>query len=131
MRAAVLEAQYAIGTEQEVARLARMDGRGALLMGDRMSRMVAEIQLETAKRRQQRLEQIRVEREELNDAAREHYLASRIKKEQIKRVFDDITAQAEIEGERRTQAASDDRFLARRRWTDAQEKARDGQMKVS
>jgi hypothetical protein len=132
MTAAVLEAQHAVEAEQEVARLARMDGRGALLVGDRMSWMVAEIQQETAKWRQQRLERIRVEREELNDATREHYLASRLKKEQIKRVFDDLTAQAEIEDERRMQAASDDRFLARRRWTDTQEKARGSQqMKVS
>ena len=37
MASAVREAQQAIGMEQEVARSARTNGRGALLTGDRMS----------------------------------------------------------------------------------------------
>jgi hypothetical protein len=132
MASAVREAQQAIGIEQEVAQSARIHGRGALLAGDRVSWMMAETQQETAAWRRQRLEQIRLEREELNEAAREQYVASRLKREQIKRVFDDIAVRMEIEEGRRLQAASDDRFLARRRWTDSQEKRRDDQrMKVS
>jgi len=132
MASAVREAQQAIGIEQEVAQSARINGRGALLAGDRVSWMMAETQQETAAWRRQRLEQIRLEREELNEAAREQYVASRLKREQIKRVFDDIAVRMEIEKGRRLQAASDDRFLARRRWTDSQEKRRDDQrMKVS
>jgi len=132
MASAVREAQQAIGIEQEVARSARINGRGALLAGDRVSWMMAETQQETAAWRRQRLEQIRLEREELNEAAREQYVASRLKREQIKRVFDDIAVRMKIEEGRRLQAASDDRFLARRRWTDSQEKRRDDQrMKVS
>jgi hypothetical protein len=122
--AAVREAQQAIGIEQEVARSARIDGRGALLEGDRVSWMMAQSQQETAGWRRGRLEQIRLEREELSEAAREQYVASRLKREQIKRVFDDINALMEIEEGRRLQAASDDRFLARRRWTDRRK--RDG-----
>jgi hypothetical protein len=79
---------------------------------------MAESQQETAAWRRRRLEQIRLEREELNEAAREQYVASRLKREQMKRVCDDIAARMEIEEGRRSQAASDDRFLARRRWTD-------------
>jgi len=127
MTAAVREAQQAIGVEQEVARSTRVEGRGALLAGDRVSWMMAETQQETAAWRRRRLEQIRLEREELNDAAREQYVASRLKREQIKRLFDDIAVRTKIEEGRRTQAASDDRFLARRRWTDAREKMRDDQ----
>jgi hypothetical protein len=131
MTAAVREAQQAIGVEQEVMRSARMDGRGALLAEDRVGWMMAETQHETAAWRRQGLEQIRMEREELNDAAREQYVASRLRREQIKRVFDDIAARMEVEEGRRMQAASDDRFLARRRWTDAREKMRDEQqMKI-
>jgi hypothetical protein len=129
MTAAVREAQQAIGVEQEVVRSARVDGRGALLAGDSVGRMMAETQQETAVWRREGLERIRLEREELNDAAREQYVASRLKREQIKRVFDDIAARTEIEEGRRMQAASDDRFLARRRWTDAREKMRDEQTK--
>lgn len=125
MTAAVRDVQQAIGVEQEVARSARVDGRGALLAGDRVSWMTAETHQEVAEWRGRALEQIRLGREELSDAAREQYVASRIKREQIKRVFDDIAAKTEIEEGRRTQAASDDRFLARRRWTDAREKMRD------
>jgi hypothetical protein len=126
MTAAVLEAKQAIGVEQEVVRSARGDGRGALSVGDRLGWLTAETQQETAAWRWKGLEQIRVEREELNDAAREQYVASRLRREQIRRVFDDIAARTEIEEGRRMQGASDDRFLARRRWTDAQEKMRTG-----
>jgi hypothetical protein len=130
--AAVREAQQAIGMEQEVARSARINGRGALLEGDSVGWMMAETRHETAARRRRGLERIRLEREELNEAAREQYVASRLKREQINRVFDDIAARMNIEEERRIQAAADDRFLARRRWTDSQEKRRDDpRMKVS
>ena len=132
MASAVREAQQAIGIEQEVARSARINGRGALLAGDRASGMMAEIQQEAAAWRRRRLEQIRLEREELNEAAREQYVASRLKREQINRVFDDISARMDVEEGRRLQAASDDRFLARRRWTDTRERMRDNQrMKAS
>jgi hypothetical protein len=122
MASAVREAQQAIEVERVVARSARMDGRGALVAGDRMGWMMAETQRETAAWRRRGLEQIRMEREELNEMAREQYVVSRLKREQIKRVVDNIAARMEIEERRRLQAASDDRFLARRRWTDAQER---------
>jgi hypothetical protein len=123
--AAVREAQQAIGVQRNTARSARVDGRGALLDGDGMRWRVAETRQAAAGLRRRGLEQIRLEREERNDAAREQYMASRLKREQIKCVIDDIAARIEIEEGRRTQAASDDRFLARRRWTDTREKARD------
>jgi hypothetical protein len=130
--AAVREVEQTIGAEQEMARSARVDGRGSLLAGDRMGRTMAETQQETAVWRQRGLDQIRLEREELNDAARDQYVASRLKREQIKRVFDEIASRVEVEEGRRTQAASDDRFLARRRWTDKREKMqRDRNMKTS
>jgi hypothetical protein len=127
---AVQEAQQAVAAAQLVMQSARVDGRGALLDGDSVGWVMAETRQETAALRRQSLDGIRVEREELSDAARERYVASRLKKEQMKRVFDDIAARMEIEEGRRMQASSDDRFLARRRWTDAQEKLRDdGQIK--
>jgi hypothetical protein len=126
MTAAVSETQEAIRVEREAARSARVDIREALLAGDRVSWTMAETQQEIAASRRLTLEQIRAGREELSDAAMEQYVASRLKREQIKRVFDDIAARKEIEEGRRLQATSDDRFLARRRWTDAQEKKRDG-----
>ena len=130
--AALRHAEQAIQTEQEVARSARNEGRGALLAGDRKSWMMAEIEQETSAWRRRGLDQIRLEREELSEVAREQYVASRLKREQMKRVFDDIAAGMEIEEGRRSQADSDDRFLARRRWTDEQKRLRDKQrMRVS
>ena len=97
-----------------------------------MSWRMAETQQKTAAWQRRGLEQVRLERDERNDAAREQYVASRLKREQIQRVFDDIAARCEVEEGRRTQAASDDRFLARRRWTDKREKMqRDRNMKTS
>ena len=123
--AAVCEAQQVIRAEQEVARAARIDGRGALLAGDRVSWKMAETHEECSAWRTRRLDRIRLEREELDEVAREQYVASRLKREQMKRVFDDIAAGMEIEERRRLQAASDDRFVARRRWTDDQKRLRD------
>jgi len=120
MTAAVREAQQAIGVQQQVARSARFDGRDALMAEDRMGWEIAETQAESAGWKRRRLEQIRSEREVLSDAAREQYVASRLKSEQMKRLATGLAVKAEIEEGRRVQAASDDRFLARRRWSDTQ-----------
>jgi hypothetical protein len=70
------------------------------------------------------LEQVLQEREQLNDTARQQFMASRLRREQMEHVFDEVSAWAEIEEGRRIQVASDDRFLARRRWTEAKKKIR-------
>jgi hypothetical protein len=127
MTTAVREAEHAIETEQEIARSARRESRGALLAGDRVSWMMAETQREVAASRSRGLDRIRLEREELNEVAREQYVASRLKREQMKRVFDEIALRVEVEEGRRVQAISDDRFLARRRWTDVRERTQDKQ----
>jgi hypothetical protein len=67
----------------------------------------------------------------LSDAAREQYVASRLKSEQMKRLSQGVAVKAEIEEGRRVQAGSDDRFLARRRWSDAQDRMRKSQIKTS
>jgi hypothetical protein len=122
MTAAVREAEQAIVVERDVAKSARTDGRGALIAEDRVGWLMSETQQERADWRRRQLEHIRLQREQLNDEAMQQYVASRLKREQMKRVFDEIAAQTEIEEERRTQAASDDRFLARQRWTDVKKK---------
>jgi hypothetical protein len=126
MTAAVREAQQAVEVQQQVARSARFDGRDALMADDRMGWEIAETQRESAGWKRRRLEQMRLEREVLSDAAREQYLASRVKSEQMKRLAEVVAAQAEIKEGRRVQAASDDRFLARRRWSETRERIRDG-----
>ena len=129
---AVHEAQRAIEMEQSVAQAARTDGREALSVGDRAGWMMSETQQETAGWRTQRLVKIRLERQELSDAAREQYVASRLKKEQMKRVFEEMERRTAVEEGRRVQSTSDDLFLSRRRWTDATEMAEEKEhMKAS
>jgi hypothetical protein len=125
MTAAVHEAQQAIGVQQQVVRSARSDGREALMADDRVGWEIAQTQQDSAGWKRRRLEQIRSEREVLNDAAREQYVASRLKSEQMRRLADGVALREEIEGGRRLQAASDDRFLARRRWSDTRDRTRE------
>jgi hypothetical protein len=131
MTAAVREAEHAIGMEQKVAHAARADSRRALIAGDSVGWMMAETQQETAAWRRVRLEEIRLEREVLNEAARERYVASRLKRQQMKRVLENIAGRMETEAGRRMQAASDDRFLARRRWRETQEQRIEAQQMKS
>jgi hypothetical protein len=129
---AVHEAQRAIEMEQSAAQTALVNGREALSAEDRAGWMMSETQQETAGWRAQRLEKIRLARQELSDAAREQYVASRLKKEQMKRVFDEMEMRRAVEEGRRAQSSSDDLFLSRRRWTDATEKKEEKQrMKAS
>jgi len=116
--AAVREAQDAIGRQQAVMRSAGVDYRGALETGDGLGRKMAEALCEAANLKRQRLEPIHVERESLCDAASRQYAASRLKSEQMQRMVTRAAEQAAIEEERKMQAASDDRFLARRCWKD-------------
>lgn len=132
MTAAVHEARQAIVVEQDMTKSVRIDGHSALAIGDRVGWMISETQQETSVWRRRWLEQVREEREQLNDAARQQFMESRLKREQMEHVFDEVSAWAEIEEGRRMQAVSDDRFLARRRWTEAKEKIRvDQEMKSS
>src|SRR5260370_33529198 len=83
MAVAVREAQQVIGIEQEVARSARTNSRGALLAGDRLSWMMAETQQETAAWRRRGLDHIRLEREGLSGGVRERHLEWRLRGRQI------------------------------------------------
>jgi len=130
--AAVQEAKQAIEVQEGTVRQSASHGREALKVGDRMDWKVAQVQRELAEWKQERLQQVRVERERSNEEARRQYIASRLRREQVTHVIDGVAAKVTIEAERRTQAGLDDRFLARRRWIDAQEQLREiAEMKVS
>lgn len=118
---AVREAEQAIGAERGFVRSSNAEGRRALAAGDRLDWRAAQLHREMAEWRQQRLQQVQKERELLNDEARKRYLASRLQSEQMKHVARGVAVEAETEAGRRAQGALDDRFLARRRWTDLQE----------
>ena len=115
---AVRGTQIAMRLERDAMSLARVIGRDVLVSGHWESWVMATNQEEVAGWRWREFEQIRLQREQLADAAREQYIASRLKKEQIARLCEDVEARMELERGRRTQCASDDQFLARRRWSD-------------
>lgn len=121
--AAVQEVEQAIDVQQETVHVSKVQSRDALIVGDRMEFATARAQREIAEWKQERLQQIRLEREMLKDEARKQYIASRLQSEQMKHVVNSAEAQAEAEAGRRAQTGLDDRFLARRRWSDAQEKS--------
>jgi hypothetical protein len=128
---AVREVENAIDLQQEIVSSSNSRGRDALIAGGRMEWAVSRTQQEIAEWKQERLQQVRLEREKLNDEARRQYIASRLQSEQMKHVVDGAATQMEIEAGRRMQGALDDRFLARRRWTDMQEELRaDAKMNV-
>ena len=117
--ASVQEAESAIHVQEKTIDSSTILGCDALISGDRMKWAAAKTQREIAECKQQRLQQVRLEREKLNEEARKEYRASRLRSEQIQHVIDDAATQIEIKTGRQTQATLDDRFLARRRWTDA------------
>lgn len=117
--AAVQEVEEAMDEQKKAVRSSSFVGRDALIAGDRIGLAASRTQWEIAEWKQQRLQQVRLEREKLSNEAKTQYSASRLRSEQIQQVVDDATAQVTIKTGRQMQAANDDRFLARRRWSDA------------
>jgi len=111
---AVTEAQVAIQAEATRTHEARQGGREALLMDDCLGWSLAVVHEEVALRRRARLAPLLEEREERHEIARERYVASRLRNEQMKSLVEDASAQIATEEERRSQAFADDRFLSRR-----------------
>jgi hypothetical protein len=122
--AAVQEAEQAMEAEEKSARSSTMLGRDALMAGDRMEWAAARTQREIAEWKQERLRQVRLERERFSEEARLKYRASRLRSEQMQHVVQEAATEIAIKAGRQTQAALDDRFLARRRWTDTREELR-------
>jgi hypothetical protein len=127
----VREAEEAIETQRRILRAAGFDGRLALTLGDRMRWSFAETQREITAKCGTRLEQIRLDREELSAATRERYDTSRVKSEQMIRVVEGVTTRVETEEGRRAQATTDDRFLSRKLWMETRDEARRKQMNAS
>ena len=119
----VREAEEAIEMQRTIGRASELDGREALVLGDRMGWSLAGTQVVVAAWRKERLEEIRVKREELSVVARERYATSRVKSEQMNRVVGGIAERVEMEEGRRFQATTDDRFLSRKLWMKTREEA--------
>jgi hypothetical protein len=126
----VREAEQAIDAQRAIGRTAGFDGREALMQGDRMGYALAETKQEVAAWKGERLEEIRVKREESRGVVRERYAASRLKKEQINRVVEGVAERVKTEEGWRFQAMTDDRFLSRKLWMQTR-KERSSRMSVA
>lgn len=115
--AAVQEADGALRAERAMGSAAAVAGRTALTLGEREDWLLSHAQGEVAAVRSQRLEDLRLQRTEVESVARVEFLQSRVKTEQMKQVVAQMVELAEIEEGRRFQAAADDRYLARQRWS--------------
>jgi hypothetical protein len=124
---AVAEVEQAGAVEDGLLRQQTGAGRAALLAGDRAGWAMAEAQRDAAEVRARRLEEIRREREAVREAARTTYRASRMRMEQIDSAVERTRLQDALETARRTQAATDDRYLSRREWIKAEDVRRHGE----
>ena len=121
---AIAEAEESIRVEQDSAYSARASSRIALSSDDRVGWRISDTQQGIATKRIGLLEQLREEHMLRQRAAMEEYVASRIRREQMNRLHDSSLRDRDAEYQRRAQATSDDRFLARRRWVDVRDKRR-------
>ncbi|GGA56347.1 hypothetical protein GCM10011507_04590 [Edaphobacter acidisoli] len=130
--AALHEVQSAVDAEAKITRRAAHQGREALASGDRMQWAAADLQRKAAGAKRNRLESVRVERKRSSETAREQYVASRRKSEQMQRLTTRAAEQIAVDEAKKMQSATDDRFLARRRWSGAAgEQASTKRMKAS
>jgi hypothetical protein len=120
MRSAVVqlaEVEEAIATQESVLWMANAFGRGALEQGDRFGWKQAGTNATLAIWNSEQLEVIREERYALREASKQRYRESRMQAQQMSKLLEQSTQQAELIEGRRAQAMADDRFLSRRRWT--------------
>lgn len=106
---AVTEVEQALEVEAAALASGAARGRGAFVGGDGVDFAVAETTREFAEVRIERLGAMKVEREEIFDAAAVAYDASRLRLEQMKSVIERAGRMASSEESRRAQAEADDR----------------------
>lgn len=114
--AALCEVRNAMDAETQSRHRALHEGREAIALGDRMGWAAVDSRRRASGAKRHRLEAVHAERKRLNEIARDQYVASRRKSEQMQRLVEHAAHQAAIDEGKKTQAATDDRFLARQRW---------------
>jgi len=114
----VVEVDQAIATQDTSIWASHAAGRNALFQNDQLGWKQAEAGVLLAGSARSQLADIREERIESHASASQQYQTSRIQSEQMSRLLEDATMAADTVELRRTQAAADDRYLSRRRWTE-------------
>lgn len=119
MQNAVLNAQTVLQgaeVERDETTRASIESRSALISGNQLKARIFDSTKRSANWRRQRLETLYLMRKQLSDAAREQYLASRIRRNQVESVMTGHVEHAQADGKRNAQLLADDRYLARRIW---------------
>lgn len=114
--AALSEVRSAVDVERMSAGHASREGWAAMASGDKVGWSAAGSQLKASGEKLNRLVAVQAERKRSSEAAREQHLASRRKSEQMQRLAERTAEQVAGHEEKKMQAATDDRFLARQRW---------------
>lgn len=113
--AAVGEVETAISSEAITHQAALAAEREALHGEDLLGRSAMAVREEVAIQKTRKLEPILEQRREVREFAQIRYADSRLWSERMKALIDAELERIATEKERRTQAASDDRFLAQSR----------------
>jgi hypothetical protein len=109
------QAEKAIDVETSRLQDAWIGEREAVQGADALARSAMAAKEDVARRKRLALEPVLKQRTEIREAARSRHMASRLWSERIQCLIDAEAARFAVEEERRSQMASDDRFLARRR----------------
>ena len=112
----LVETEQLLAVQQTMIYKTNVDGRSALEEGDRIGWVSAETQARRMGWAVERLEAECLAHREAEEAAKQSYLASRTESERMRRLLHHAETERKTVQGRQEQAASDDRYLARRRW---------------
>lgn len=112
--AEVGEVEMAIHAEADILHLACLKEREAIFAQDSLGRSAMTAREEVAIRKKGQLEPILERRRETRESAQARHIASRLWSERMQSLIDGEAERIAVLQEKRAQAASDDRFLARR-----------------
>lgn len=120
----VVEVESVIHEERRTVEAARTRQRETIQVDDLLGQSAIAVREELAIQRNRQLEPMLRQRRDTLDVAQLRYTDSRMWSERMKTLIDAEFTRVAIEQERRTQAASDDRFLAQRRSNRTREQRR-------
>lgn len=120
----VVEVESVIHEERRTVEAARTRQRETIQVDDLLGQSAIAVREELAIQRNRQLEPMLRQRRDTLDVAQLRYTESRMWSERMKTLIEAEFTRVAIEQERRTQAASDDRFLAQRRSNRTREQRR-------
>lgn len=111
---AVNEVETALRRQDRIRAEATLAGRAALVAGDRSEWLLEDARQEVAGLNRAGLDRMLAERAALVAPATERFAESRLEHEQVKQLVENARQAAQVDADRRSQAATDDWYLSRR-----------------